>query len=97
MKSMADIQMFQSQESLPRHTTGSETQDTQSVEANEPPPVKRLDGQVTRIGDIAFAGGMYCDVWVGEWKKSGGGKGNGGENVEVEKVRWPELSLFPPC
>ena len=78
-----DIRELQSHESLPRHTTEHETQDIQS---DEPPPVKQLNGEVTRIGDIAFGGGMYCEVWEGEWRKGGGGKGNGGESVKVEKV-----------
>lgn len=51
-----------------------------SVEADEAPPVKRLDGGVTISGDIAFGGGMYCEVWVGQWMKGGG------EKTEVEKV-----------
>jgi hypothetical protein len=32
-----------------------------------PPTVKRLDGEITRQGDIPFTGGLYCDVWLGTW------------------------------
>jgi hypothetical protein len=40
-----------------------------------PPTVKRLDGEITREGDIPFAGGLYCDVWQGTWL--------GGEKVGI--------------
>jgi len=73
--------------------------DTQKLRFLEPLPqreetplVKRLDGEVTSIGDIAFAGGMYCEVWVGRWEK-GGREGIGEEKVDVEKV---SLSLTTP-
>lgn len=79
---MSDFQIPQFHEPLSRRTT---EQDAQSIKTDETSLVKRLDKEVTKIGDIAFAGGMYCEVWEGEWKK-GGGKGGGGENVEVEKV-----------
>jgi len=66
--------------------------DTQKLRFLEPLPqreeiplVKRLDGEVTRLGEIAFAGGMYCEVWVGRWEK-GSREGTGGEKVDVEKV-----------
>jgi len=32
-----------------------------------PPTVKRLDGEVIRKGEIPVAGGIYTDVWEGEW------------------------------
>ena len=77
---MPDTQKFQSHESesLP-HTAEPETQD---IKTNEEPPVKRLDGEVTRRGeeDIPFSGGTYCEVWVGLWEK------RNGEKVEAEKV-----------
>jgi hypothetical protein len=60
--------------------TEREVQDTPPIEADEAPPVKRLDGEVTRLGTISFSGGTYCEVWVGQWVKGGGAK------VEVEKV-----------
>ncbi|EGN92019.1 hypothetical protein SERLA73DRAFT_191727 [Serpula lacrymans var. lacrymans S7.3] len=31
------------------------------------PSIKILDGQVTREGDMAVAGGPYSDVWLGSW------------------------------
>jgi hypothetical protein len=40
-----------------------------------PPSIKRLDGEIKRDGDIPFAGGLYCDVWLGTWL--------GGEKVRV--------------
>lgn len=63
--------------------------ESQSVEASEVPPVKRLDGEVVRQGEIPFAGGMYYEVWVGLWEK--------GEvaGVKVEKVSTGPLLL--PC
>ena len=78
MTPMPDTQRFQFHESLP-HTTEPETQD---IKANEEPPVKRLDGEVTKRGeeDIPFSGGTYCEVWVGLWEK------RSGEKVEAEKV-----------
>ena len=66
---MVDVQNLRFNEPLPR----------QPVEANEAPPVKRLDGEVTRLEEIAFAGGTYCEVWVGRWEKRGGEVG--GEKV----------------
>ena len=60
-----------------RHTTEHDIQDVQSLEGDEMQPVKRLDGEVTRLEDMAFAGGTYCEVWVGQWARGGG---------EVEKV-----------
>ena len=74
------FQWLRFQEPPPRHTTEYEMQDVQSVEANEAPSFKRLDGEVTKLEDIAFAGGTYYEVWVGRWVKGGG------EKAEVEKV-----------
>ena len=96
---MVDIQKLRFDEPLPHRTAEHEIQ-SQSAEANEAPPVKRLDKEVTRLGEIAFAGGMYCEVWVGRWEKGGGergsgegvggeksgDKGAGGEKGDVEKV-----------
>jgi hypothetical protein len=50
------------------------TQDIQSSQANETPPVRRLDGEVTRNGETPFTGGTYCDVWVGRWVRPGSGE-----------------------
>jgi len=55
------------------------------------PLVKRLDGEVVRQGEIPFAGGMYYEVWVGQWKK-------GTDEVGGEKVEKVSLSLILlPC
>jgi len=94
---MPNAQKLQSHEP-PRHTVEHEIQDTQSVETNEAPPVKRLDGEVTRQGDVAFAAGAYCDVWVGRWEKRSGERGSGeagGEKVEVEKVSLSLVTSIP--
>jgi hypothetical protein len=32
-----------------------------------PPTVKILDGEVTKQGDLAIAGGTYSDIWLGVW------------------------------
>lgn len=90
---------------LPR-TAEPETAEGHSVETNKPPPVKRLDGEVKRQGEMAFSGGMHCEVWIGIWDKGGGEKGRGeetsgekvggkrmdGEKMDSEKV---SLSLVP--
>lgn len=63
-------------------------QNVQSVEANGTQPVKRLDGEITKLGEIPFSAGTWFEVWVGLWErceKGGGGKGNreaiGGDGV----------------
>jgi len=35
--------------------------------AGIPPTVKSLNGEVTKMGDLAVTGGTYSDVWVGMW------------------------------
>ena len=32
-----------------------------------PPTIKRLNGEVQRIGDLAVAGGTFSDIWMGLW------------------------------
>jgi len=44
-----------------------------------PPTIKRLDGEIERQGDIPFAGGLYCDVWLGTWLS--------GEKVALKALR----------
>lgn len=61
----------QGQESLSRKTAEHVRTESPPVEANEPSPVRRLDGEVTRLGDYPFAEGNYCELWVGSWKKAG--------------------------
>ncbi|KAF8163093.1 TKL/TKL-ccin protein kinase [Crassisporium funariophilum] len=36
-------------------------------ETGIPPTVKIMDGEVTKIGELAVAGGTYSDIWVGMW------------------------------
>lgn len=31
------------------------------------PGVKVLNGEVTKEGDLAIAGGTYSDIWLGRW------------------------------
>ena len=67
---MADArQKARFDEPSPRRTAKHGTRENQSVEANEVLPVKRLDGEVVWQGEIPFAGGMHCEVWVGRWEK----------------------------
>lgn len=79
--SRGGFQLLQSHEPPPpRRTTEHEIKDIQPPEANEAPSIRRLDGEVTRLEEIAFAAGTYCEVWEGRWAKGGG------EKAEVEKV-----------
>lgn len=32
-----------------------------------PPSVKVLNGEVTKEGELAVAGGTYSDIWLGTW------------------------------
>ena len=61
-------------------------EESELIEAgtDEPPPLKRLDGEVTRKGQLASAGGTYCETWVGKWEKGGGEVG--GKKANGEKV-----------
>ena len=59
--------------------------DTSSTRSTEP-PIERLNGEVTRIGGIAFAGGTYCEIWQGWWEKPGN-EGGYKEMGDGEKVR----------
>lgn len=36
-------------------------------ETGIPPIIKVLDGEVTKVGSLAVAGGTYSDIWVGMW------------------------------
>ena len=83
---MSGSQKLRFKEPLPYPNAGRE-----SGEANEAPPVKVLDKEVTRLEEIPFAGGTYCDLWVGRWVKEVGaekpGSGEaGGEKTDGEKV-----------
>ena len=89
-----DIQRPRGSEPPPHahRTTEHETQDAQSTKANKLPPVKRLDVEVTRTGEIAFASGTHCEVWTGQWAKGGRMEGGGGD---VEKVRLHLIMVYP--
>ena len=79
---MADIQRVRFNEPSLIRTTEPESQ---PVEANETPPVKRLDGEVVRLGEIAFSGGTYCEIWAGRWKKPGDKEADG-EKVSLSPI-----------
>jgi len=90
---MADIQGLRFSEPLP--IGEHKKQANQPVEVNEAPPVKQLDGEVVKLEEIGFGGGVYCEVWEGRWEKGrgegidgekAGDKGVRGEKVDVEKV-----------
>ena len=38
---------------------------------------RRLDGEVTKTGEVALDSGPHCEIWAGQWVKGG----------NVEKVR----------
>lgn len=90
----------QSREPSLRQTEEPETLDSHSVETNQPPPVRKLNGEVARQEEMAFVAGPHCEVWIGLWGKGGGvkdstegtgggkvgGEGVEGENSDVEKV-----------
>ena len=68
--------------------------ESQPVETNETPSVKRLDGEVVRLGEIAFSGGTYCEIWAGRWKKPGDKEADG-EKVSPSLIAYiPLMSLF---
>ncbi|KAL0947261.1 hypothetical protein HGRIS_013382 [Hohenbuehelia grisea] len=48
-------------------------------ETGIPPSVKILNGEVTKIGELAIAGGTYSDVWLGTWL--------GSEKVALKALR----------
>lgn len=48
-------------------------------QAHIPPAVKILNGEVTKVGELAVTGGTYSDVWMGSWL--------GGEKVALKSLR----------
>ena len=82
---MPGIQKPRSSEPPLHRIPENETQDVQSAKANEVLPVRRLDEEVTRTGDVAFAGGTHCEIWTGQWAKGG----------DVEKVRLRLITSTP--
>ena len=92
----ADIQKVRFNEPPLRRITEQKTRDNQPVEANEVPPIRRLDGEVVREGDIAFAGGMHFEVWIGRWEKGGrkeGGEGVGGETIDYKEASGEKVGV----
>ena len=83
---MADIQKVRFNEQSLRRPEEQEKRENQPVETDGAGPVKRLDGEVVRLGEVAFAAGTYCEVWVGRRENSETESG-------VEKV---SLSLTIP-
>jgi hypothetical protein len=73
---------------LPRQTSEHGSPESRSVEGNQPPPAKRLDGEVTRQGDIPFAEGRYCEVWMGVWEKACG------EGISKEDTKKVSMNLI---
>jgi len=57
-----------------------EIQDIQSVQASEAPPIKRLDGEVTKLKETPLAKGRYCETWEGQWVNESG------EKLKVERM-----------
>jgi len=93
---MVDVQKVRFNEPLLRPAAKRGTRDSQSINANELPPVKRLDGEVVRTMEIPFSEGTHYDLWAGQWEKGAGEVGG----VGIEKVS-PSLTtpipLIRPC
>ena len=70
---MPDIQKSRSSKPLPHRTT----EDVRPTELGAAKPARRLDGEVTKTGDVALYSGPHCEIWAGRWVKGG----------DVEKVR----------
>jgi len=75
---MADTQSAEQRRALKHGALES-----QLIGVDTMPLVKRLDGEVTKQGDLAFAGGTYSETWKGEWKKGGGEKSIREETYEI--------------
>lgn len=97
-----DIPKVQFNVPPPDGAAGRETRRSQSRNVNDPLHIERLDGEVTRLGEFAYSGGEYCEVWVGRWRK--GGRQLGREEDYAEKVSlgtttttlltWPFVDCF---
>ena len=81
LSQMAEIHRVQSNAPPPRRVVNRESRESQLAGAGGVPPVKRLDGEVVRQGNCAFASGPYWEVWEGRWKK-GGRAEVGGEETD---------------
>ena len=84
---MAVIQKIQFEPTLPAGRL--------ALDPRELPSVKRLNGKVIRKGDIAFAGGVHCEVWEGLLDR----EEVDGKKIDAEKVSLslaPSIPLTPP-
>ena len=79
LNQMADIQTTRFDVPPLRRTTKRVTRESRSAGANEVAHIKRLDGEVVRLGMLPRARGECCKVWVGRWEKDNGE--SGGEKV----------------
>jgi len=86
---MADVQGAQPNEQLPPGATKHKTRESQAGGANGVPGVDRLDGKVARLGEHAYSGGEYCEVWLGRWEKRGYSR------VVTEKVSLSLATAIP--
>jgi len=55
------------------------------------PSIKRLDGEVKKLGHIPFAGGIHCEIWKGQWERRGRTRSSGGGEDTGEGRGRPEL------
>ena len=90
---MTDIQKVRFNEPPPPRPEDHEKREVQSDEAGAIVAVKRLDGQIVKPAEVAFAAGMYCEVWVGQWHKPGEKEG-GGEKVRLSLPACTQLTWF---
>lgn len=87
---MSDIQ---NHESLLQRASRHETLGNHSIEAMQLSPIKVLNGKITKLGEIPFAEGRYCEVWVGLLQKGNGREtGRGGADTKKVSVN-PTISI----
>lgn len=70
-----------------------ESQNAQAAPIAQPPPVKVLNGEVTRQEETPFTKGVYCEVWIGRWEKGRGGAD--GKMAGAEKVGVTLTTQYP--
>ena len=98
---MTEIHRVQFNASPPRRVIKRGSRESRWLEVNGVPPAKRLDGEIVRQGNCAFASGPYWEVWEGRWKKRGGAGGNKEETDETVSlsltILTPLTRLFVGC